>query len=368
MNFQMTKLEQELKDAYLQRSDIHGKILNIDQMQEYYIWMASNFTPSDTFRESILLDGTVGKLGQHLLDNPKDVAALSQLTALYATSPESNAFSTNQDISVCRPLRYMPPYWHTSEYFEVYYIFSGQCPVHFERETIVLLPGDVIIVPPYAKTATTFTSDDCVVLDVMLRASTFRQVFLEQLTPSNLMTLFFTKALSGSGENYLLLHTGTDKDLENILLSIYDAATRRDPYSARMRNPLMSTFFLQLLRQYEQSAEVSSHSGLGWKIEFAPMLIYIQTNYKTVTLNAVSEKFGYSQRQIIRIIKSCTGKTFTQLLTQLRMEKASALLKAGLSIEKTAAEVGYDSLSGFYQSFSNFYHATPGEFRDRTDA
>ena len=177
------------------------------------------------------------------------------------------------------------------------------------------------------------------------------------------MTLFFTKALSGSGENYLLLHTGTDENLENILLSIYDAAGRRDPYSARLRNPLMSTFFLQLLRQYEQSAEASSHSGLGWKAEFAPMLIYIQTNYKTVTLNAVSEKFGYSQRQIIRIIKSSTGKTFTQLLTQLRMEKASALLTTGLSIEKTATEVGYSSLSGFYHAYINYYQQPPGAYR-----
>lgn len=184
MDFQMTKLEQALKSVYLQRNDIHGKILNIDQMQAYYAWMASNFTPSDPFRESILLDGTIGILGQHLLDHPKDVDVLSQLTALYATAPESNAFSADQDITICRPLRYLPPYWHTSDYFEVYYVFSGCCPVHFEWETVVLQPGDVIIVPPFTKTATTFTSDGCVVLDVMLRTSTFRQVFLEQLAPA----------------------------------------------------------------------------------------------------------------------------------------------------------------------------------------
>ena len=359
----LTMLEQALKNVYLQRPDIQNRILSSDEMQSYYTWMAANFGGSVTFQDAIIMDGDVGQLGRHLLQNPKDIAVLNQLTSLYGTSPESNTFSAGQDITICRPLRYMPPYWHTSDYFEVYYIFSGTCPVHFENETVLLNPGDVIIVPPFTKTASTFTSDDVVLLDIMLRSSTFRQVFLDQLAPSNLMTMFFTKALSG-GDNgsYLLFRTGLDKDLEHLLLSIYQASAARDPYSARMRNPLMSTFFLQLLKKYEQVAQISSHSNLRWKTEFAQMLIYIQTNYRTVTLEDVSKKFGYSQRQIIRIIRNSTDKTFTELLTQLRMEKAAALLKQGnLSIENIAAEVGYSSLSGFYHSFVRYYGSTPAQ-------
>ena len=87
---------------------------------------------------------------------------------LHETAPESNTFAAGQDITICRPLRYLPPYWHTSDYFEVYYIFSGTCPVHFEKETVILEPGDVIIVLPFTKTATTFTSDDVVLLDIMI--------------------------------------------------------------------------------------------------------------------------------------------------------------------------------------------------------
>lgn len=301
----------------------------------------------------------------HLLQNPKDTTALMRLTSLYEASAESSHFDVGQDITICRPLRYMPPYWHTNDYFEVYYVFSGPCPVHFENETVVLTPGDVIIVPPFTKTATTFTSDDVVLLDIMIRSSTFRQVFLEQLAPSNLMTLFFTKALSGSaGSNYLRFQTGTNADLEHLLLSIYNTTKKHDPYSLRMRNPLMSTFFLLLLKQYEQLVQISPQSTLHWKSEFAEMLIYIQTNYRTVTLEKISQKFNYSQRQIIRIIRRSTDKTFSQLLTQLRMEKAVVLLKdMNLSIDKIASEIGYTSLSGFYHSFCRYYGVTPGQWR-----
>ena len=362
----LTKLDEALKAVYLQRQDIHNRILSAKEMQEYYNWMATNFDASTVFQESIIMDGAIGQLGRHLLQNPKDVAALSRLTALYEASPESNTFAANQDITICRPLRYLPPYWHTSEYFEVYYIFSGTCPVHFENETVYLEPGDVIIVPPFIKTSTSFTSDDVVLLDIMIRSSTFRQVFLEQLAPSNLMTIFFTKALSG-GDNssYLRFQTGLNSELEHLLLSIYRATMKKDPYSTRMRNPLMSTFFLQLLREYEHVAQISSHSTLHWKPEFAEMLIYIQTNYRTVTLEDVSRKFGYSQRQIIRIIRSSTDKTFTQLLTQLRMEKAANLLHTKKSIEKIAVEIGYSSISGFYETFTNYYGIAPGQWRNQ---
>lgn len=360
----LTPLEQALKAAYLQRQDIHARILSADEMQHYYTWMATNFDAPADFQTSIIMDGDIGQIGRHLLENPKDVDTLAKLTALYETSPESNSFAADQDISICRPLRYLPPYWHTSDYFEVYYIFSGTCPVHFEKETVFLHPGDVIIIPPFTKTATPFTDDNVVLLDIMIRSSTFRQVFLEQLAPSNLMTMFFSKALSGEeGSNYLLFQTGLDSDLEHLLLSIYNTSSEKNPYSARMRNPLMSTFFLQLLKCYEHIAQISPNSTLHWKQEFAKMLIYIQTNYRTVTLEDVSNKFGYSQRQIIRIIRSSTDKTFTQLLTQLRMEKAAALLRREMPIEKIAAEVGYSSLSGFYAAFSNYYGTSPGDWQ-----
>lgn len=364
----MSSLEQELKNAYTVRKDIHGRVFTTDELQEYYAWMARNissFADGQAHSPATIMEGDIGLLTRQLLKNPTDTDALTRLSSLSKASPESNSFAAGQDITICQPLRYMPPYWHTSDYFEVYYVLSGACPVYFENETVALEPGDVIIIPPCTKTATSFISDEVVLLDIMIRSSTFRQVFLEQLAPSNLMTLFFTKALSGGGNsNYLRFQTETDEALEQILFAIYSASLERDPYSARMRNPLMSTFFLLLLKKYENIAQISSQSNLHWKKGFAAILIHIQTNYRTVTLQELSEKFSYSPRQLMRIIRSSTDKSFTELLTQLRMEKAASLLKAtDMPIEKVAAEVGYGSLSNFYRVFNGYYGVTPKEWR-----
>ena len=86
-------------------------------------------------------------------------------------------------------------------------------------------------------------------------------------------------------------------------------------------------------------------------------------------MDELSVVFNYSQRQIIRIIQNSTGKTFSQLLTQLRMENAAALvLSKELPLEQIANEVGYSSLSSFYRVFVNYYGMTPGEWRQaKTD-
>ncbi len=366
----MSGLEQELKNVYSIRKDIHGRVLTSDELQEYYAWMARNFASSAGARShspATIMEGNIGLLTQQLLHNPTDADALAQLSALSKVSSESNSFAAGHDIVICQPLRYLPPYWHTSDYFEVYYVFSGPCPVYFENETVVLEAGDVIIIPPFTKNATSFISDDVVLLDIMIRSSTFQQVFLEQLAPSNLMTMFFTKALSGSkNSSYLRFQTETDEALEQILFSMYTASLARDPYSARMRNPLMSTFFLLLLKKYEHVAQTSSQSNLHWKKGFAEILIHIQTNYRTVTLHELSDKFNYSPRQLMRIIRSSTDKSFTELLTQLKMEKAAALLKnTDMPTEEVAAEVGYGSLSNFYRVFDAYYGVTPKKCRSK---
>lgn len=367
--FPMSSLEQELKNVYTVRKDIHSKVLTTDELQEYYAWMARNFASSvnkQSYSPTTVMEGNIGLLTQRLIDDPTDTDALNRLSSLSKAALESNNFADGHDIVICQPLRYLPPYWHTSDYFEVYYVFSGPCPVYFENETVVLEAGDVIIIPPFTKNATSFVSDDVVLLDIMIRSSTFRQVFLEQLTPSNLMTMFFTKALSSSeNSSYLRFQTETDEALEQILFSMYTASLARDPYSARMRNPLMSTFFLLLLKKYEHVAQTSSQSNLHWKKGFAEILIHIQTNYRTVTLQELSKKFNYSPRQLMRIIHSSTDKSFTELLTQLRMEKAAALLKStDMPTEEVAAEVGYGSLSNFYRVFDAYYGVTPKKWRN----
>lgn len=363
----MTILEEQLKRCALRRPELKHRVLSAAEMSDYIIWLVETFgadvgsilLPKDI--PPMLTGGDVAKLGYHIMQNPGDKKALEELTALYETPMESHFFQESQDISTNRFLRYLPAYWRVDHYFEVYYAFSGQCPVMFEHETVMMEPGTVLIIPPSIMKACTCPSDDCVVHFYMIRSSTFSQVFLNSLSDHNLMSLFFRQALSEhSNTAYLRFDTGQDSSIESLLHYIYCEYISDGSYSSQMLNSLMSTFLLLLLQRYENTAQISKKSNFHWKPEFAAMFNYIQTHYQSVTLEKLSQKYNYSERQIIRIIQNCTGKKFSGFMLQLRMEKAARMLFAQTaSINTIAAEVGYSTLSSFYRAFTQYYGCTP---------
>ena len=134
-------------------------------------------------------------------------------------------------------------------------------------------------------------------------------------------------------------------------------------HTSELLNSLMSSFLLRLLQEYEETVRVSKNSELHWNSRFAEILLYVQENYPSLTLDQLSDKFGYSRRQLIRIIRATTGSTFTELQTRLRMEKAArALLARTASVESIAYEVGFEDRTSFYRAFSRYYGCTPGEY------
>ena len=161
----------------------------------------------------------------------------------------------------------------------------------------------------------------------------------------------------------MLFETQQDETLEFLLYSIYIEYQRNSKYTSELLNSLMSSFLLRLLQDYEETVRVSKNSELHWNSRFAEILLYIQENYPSLTLDQLSDKFGYSRRQLIRIIRATTGSTFTELQTRLRMEKAAcALLARTASVESIAYEVGFEDRTSFYRAFSRYYGCTPGEY------
>ena len=87
-----------------------------------------------------------------------------------------------------------------------------------------------------------------------------------------------------------------------------------------------------------------------------------------MTLTGIAKHFHYSERQINRIVKGCTGDTYAHLVLRLRMEHAASLFNAGAEIDLTAEASGYSTLSSFYRAFTAYYECTPGEYRKNKDA
>ena len=180
------------------------------------------------------------------------------------------------------------------------------------------------------------------------------------------MASFFRRALSDQQPNsYLQFDTGNDPDIQQLLIKVYNESTSDNSYRSQMMNTLMSEFFILLLRRYEGTARLPRNDDFYWKHEYSAILSYIQSHFSSVSLQELSARFHYNEKQIRRIIQSSTGMSFTQLITRLRMERAAMLLRQNIPIEKITYSIGYNTVNSFYRTFSRYYGCTPGQYLEQ---
>ena len=96
------------------------------------------------------------------------------------------------------------------------------------------------------------------------------------------------------------------------------------------------------------------------------ILEFIQTNYRTVTLEELARRFYLSVPYLSKYIKEKSGKTFCDTVSEIRMQRACTLLRGEtISVEKVAEKVGYPSVEHFNRQFKKRYGSTPLEYRNQ---
>lgn len=95
------------------------------------------------------------------------------------------------------------------------------------------------------------------------------------------------------------------------------------------------------------------------------MMNYIQSNYQTITLEQMADEFHLSGPYISKYIHEKSGRTFMELVTNIRMKKARTLLKNGnMTVENIAFAVGYPNVEHFNRTFRKKFNMTPVQFRN----
>lgn len=94
-------------------------------------------------------------------------------------------------------------------------------------------------------------------------------------------------------------------------------------------------------------------------------LMFIEQNYSDhITINDISKYISINRSYLHRLFKRYINKSPQQFLLDLRMEKASSLLKnSTLKVSDIARSVGYKDAFLFSKTFKKFKNCTPTEHR-----
>ena len=96
---------------------------------------------------------------------------------------------------------------------------------------------------------------------------------------------------------------------------------------------------------------------------------YIEQNYReSCAIGEVADYIGLNSDYFSRLIKKETGMTYSQYLTNVRMNHAIMLLQnSALKVYEIAEEVGYANLGYFSKTFKKNFGVTPFEFRNKIE-
>ncbi len=275
---------------------------------------------------------------------------------------------TRVGIQVSKHNRYTPPVPHHHDFFELFYVLEGKCSHRVRDHSSAMHTGDLCFIQPRVIHALD-VSDNSIIIDVLIRKSTFRHYFYSILQGDNLLANFFMSTLYiDRGIDFLIFHTGEDPELHRAFIELCGEFMERKDYYSVLVNAIVTKIFVVLLRKYMNACEVPESLGQASQTSMS-IARYLQTNAATATLNGLAAEFHYSPEYVSRLIKQMTGQTFIQLLTAIRLENAEKLLRdTALPVSDVAAAVGYESSEHFIRTFRKHVGLTPIGYRKKKRA
>lgn len=287
-------------------------------------------------------------------------------TLLQERLEEKTFFAEENDIELYFHLRYLPCMWHSHDFFEIICVIQGACTHYIADRKMQLEEGDICIVAPNTRHALSAFSDKSVVLNILLRTSTFETAFFDTLADDNILSHFFHHTLYHSkAYPYLLFRIQEDQKLYHYIGCAFEEARSNNTYKKRMMNTIITSFFIMLLRNHSANVVVPELVSLDQHQSVFYILRYMREHYTTTSLPELAAVFNYSERQIQRIVTSATGMSFTANILKLKMSRAERLLlHSDLSVTDIAAALGYTNVRIFRQTFKRYYGQTPTDYRN----
>ena len=129
---------------------------------------------------------------------------------------DSEYFSENEgrNIFISRHNRYTPGFTHKHNFFEIVYIYSGTCVQNIGLKRLHLYRGDFIFIAPGVFHNIEVFDDRAAIFNILLRKSTFYQMFMPLMKQNNIVSEFFSEGLYNSQHiSYLIFHAGKSESL-----------------------------------------------------------------------------------------------------------------------------------------------------------
>ena len=252
---------------------------------------------------------------------------------------------------------------HTHNYIEVIYMCSGTTHHVIDGNDVFLQKGEVLLLNQKAVQEIYPAGIDDVAVNFIVLPEFFDYSLKMMGEEKNLLRDFVIDCLKGENgaAGYIHFKVADILPIQNLLENLIWSIWHRQSNKRSINQITIGLLFLQLMNYTGRMETSSGNRQQGIMIS---VLGYVEEHYRDGELSELASLLHYDLYWLSKEIKRITGKNYTDLVQEKRLNQAVYLLEhTTMSVMDIGMSVGYDNISYFHRIFQKRYGMTPRKYR-----
>lgn len=247
------------------------------------------------------------------------------------------------------------------QFWKIFYVVSGKGLFKLNGKTYPLYAGFICLNHPDDLTNAAL-EEDIEVYNILFLKESIDNDLRKLYSAYNFFRIFNFEFLPENTGDHGFLHLlDANRTAYSLIRRMYHEYTHCDANTREMLRYMLLELLVELSR-------LSSRRFPGKRCDEIISFIetYLHENYRRpLDVRKLAAEAGISREYLIRSFRAATGSSIGQSMLEIRLAKASDLLRTTeLSVTEICFECGFSDLSNFYKFFRRKFKCAPGEFRN----
>lgn len=248
---------------------------------------------------------------------------------------------------------------HHHDFYEIYYLISGDVTYTIDSRICRVMPGDILIIAPKELHQVYIRSESSayeryvlwVTPEMLQCLSSDRSDLLQSLDPER-----------PSAVRQLRLQQADQKQILALLELLLEEA-HKDSFGADLQGrSLLAQLLVQINRLAAQEGDYYEAFSSA-SLFISQIIDYINHHYnEDLSLDRLSEQFFVSKYHLSHEFNRQVGTGIYRYIQKKRLQVARQLLAQGKKPNQISAECGFGDYAGFYRAFKTEYGHSPRHF------
>lgn len=266
-------------------------------------------------------------------------------------------FLKNRKVYISKHSRFADFPEHKHNFLELNYMLSGSVKQIINGNEEILNTGDILLMDKNAVHFVNAPGANDLLINLMFPVENLDFESLSSIMHENhyVFNFLLENITCKKHSTYIIFRSSEHLVIKQLLDQIIDKYYSNSPFANEIIRLNISILFMELLENVPFEIHRNMHKQNENNLLFEILRI-IHQDFRTLTLCELAQRLSYNQNYLSNLIKNKTGKSFKELQTKERLERAKLLIEnTDLTIEEIIYEVGWLNKSHFYRKYKEAY-------------